>query len=250
MLTQSCDLVLRGSTPHCSARYISLAAIRSLETVLNRSVEDIAKNHLIKFQGSLFCSDRHADRIRTFLKSLLNNNDKNHFYLEANDKAGLNARSCTFLNLSIAIRSREHYRTCLEAKKIELEQVFQSKLGWMVGNLYSRVGTPDYMPSAVNGTEFEDLVNEIIRSEIIFVPQKNFSAFKKLCSENKDDNIDALLNNAEAQNEVKAQQLAEDIANRICRPLKFDKAVKEQIKNLFLEDSKLKSLLQQPSNSS
>lgn len=199
VLTQSCDLVLRGNT--CSARYITIAAVRSLETVIQREVEKQAKGKLCELDGTLLCSDKVRDRLVQFVSSLVNNNSKEHFFLRAAPESGLEQNSCTFLHLSIAIKA-EHYDKCLKAKRIQLDNVFQSKLGWMVGNLYSRVGTPDFYPTAIpEKSEFNAFIDDILEGQLLWVPQKIFTDVKALSRGNDEACAEEVL--------VKAQELAQ-----------------------------------------
>jgi hypothetical protein len=44
---------------------------------------------------------------------------------------------------SIAVKADLHLNTCTAAKMLQLTDTFQAKLGWLVGQMYSRVGTRD-----------------------------------------------------------------------------------------------------------
>jgi len=79
------------------------------------------------------------------MQRLLNNNEPGYFYLDA-EGAELGVDCVALLNLSIAIKSDLHLRTCTAAKMLQLTDTFQAKLGWLVGQLYSRVGTQDMDP--------------------------------------------------------------------------------------------------------
>jgi len=82
-------------------------------------------------------------KLSEFLSRLYNNNESGYFFLESSDTP-LPSDCCAFLNLSIAIKASEHYRKCLDAKVLQLTDTFQAKLGWLVGQMYSRVGTNDW----------------------------------------------------------------------------------------------------------
>jgi hypothetical protein len=86
-------------------------------------------------------------KVHEFLARLINNNESNYFYLESN--GDLLSDSVAFLRLSIALRASLHYNTCLDAKILQLTDMFQAKLGWLVGQLYSRVGPEDRETSAL-----------------------------------------------------------------------------------------------------
>lgn len=181
VLTQSCDLIRRGSNETCTSRYITLAAVRSLDTVIKRAVEHFAEKR-IEFNGNICCSDKHQDKLSSVLSSLFNNQDKEYFFLKASPEDGLIDDSCTFLHLSIAIRANDNYSLCLEAKALELQENFRARLGWMVGNLYSRVGTEDYVPGAVPDLKsFDTLILDNLNRHIAWVPHEAFSEFKQAC---------------------------------------------------------------------
>lgn len=177
VLTQSCDLVRRdGKT--CKSRYLTLAAVRSMDLIVRRTIETYADK--FSFEGNLFCSSKHKRSLVDLFKKLLNNNETHHFFLKAFPDVGLNEDCCTQLHLSIAIRAYEHYEVCLKAKILELREDFRAKLGWLVGNLYSRVGTQDYVPGAISDAkEFERFVEESIGQYVAWVPEKEYPSYRK-----------------------------------------------------------------------
>ena len=77
---------------------------------------------------------------------LLNNNHPEYFYLAEDVDCHLSEACVAFLKLAIPIKS-EHYDRCLAARISQLKEIFQAKLGWLAGNIYSRVGTPDWVPT-------------------------------------------------------------------------------------------------------
>jgi hypothetical protein len=139
VLTQSCDLVRRDGKPP-KAKYITIAAVRPVEEALRRE----ALEHQEWWQRPLnVLGEKAYNAVALFAASLLDNNQPNYFYLHEDVGAGLAASYCAFLSLSVAIRA-EHYDACLNAKILQLCEPFQAKLGWLIGNLYSRVGTQEW----------------------------------------------------------------------------------------------------------
>lgn len=186
ILTQTCDLVRRGRSDsgQCSARYLTLAAVRPLETVIQRAIEKIIDRRVI-VDDVYCCRKRDKDKLSHEIKSLFNNNAKEYFFLKASPEDGLTEDSCTFLQLSIAIRANEHYKLCLDAKLLELEPNFSSKLGWLVGNLYSRVGTTDYVPGALpDDGIFNEHIETVLSTYVVWVEDNIFSEFKKAAQPN------------------------------------------------------------------
>lgn len=215
VLTQSCDLVRRGSENKCSARYITLAAVRSLDTVIERAILAEADKK-VDVGGKLFCSDAHKDRLAFSISSLLNNNSKDHFYLHAVPGNKLVNDSCTFLHLSIAIRAHEHYDLCLNAKIIELKESFRAKLGWMVGNIYSRVGTEDFVPSAISTSSgFKEYIDELLLKYIGWVPRKAFAAFKQSANEGEANTFDELFEKAAEKLKKKQDERIDGFASQL-----------------------------------
>jgi len=177
VLTQSCDLVRRGQSNECKTRYITLAAVRSLDLIIKRAIDKFSEK--IEFDNKNVCSESHKSSLKDLFNKLLNNNDTQHFYLKAEPSYGLLTDCCTQLHLSISIRAYEHFEICLNAKILELDENFRAKLGWLVGNLYSRVGTNDYVPYAIPdiGT-YDNFIKDLMDSYVVWIPTSEFAKFK------------------------------------------------------------------------
>lgn len=144
VLTQSCDLVRRKSKP-CKARYISIAAVRPVAALFQRQIED---NTVAGLDSNIpVCTHRSRAKVEQFLQRLHNNNEPDYFYLHREPSLGLPDDYCAFLRLSVAIKSDLHYEKCIVARQLGLDQAFQSKLGWLIGQMYSRVATTDWVPA-------------------------------------------------------------------------------------------------------
>lgn len=192
ILTQTCDLVLGRRGPHCKARYITIAAIRSISDAINKVIDDKADN-IVVFDGDRYASTEYLYELKSFVIKLFNNNEHEYFFLKAAPEQGLGDDSCAFLRLSVALRADEHYQKCLDAKILELSEVFQAKLGWSVGNLYSRVGTDDYIDGAkISKNQLDKLARKMLDNYVNWVPQDRFSDFRKLADMSTSvDEIDA-----------------------------------------------------------
>jgi len=166
VLTQSCDLARHDGHP-CKARYITLAVVRSLETVLNRELGKHQRSS-IEVHGGL-CSVDKRRWIEDFLVKLLNNNNPEYFYLAEDISLGLDKPHVAFLKLAVPVKSKDHYKACLKARIMQLKEIFQAKLGWLVGNMYSRVGTPDWVPAVVTEKAFADLIEDILEKMCLWV---------------------------------------------------------------------------------
>lgn len=139
VLTQSCDIHKRNDKPP-SSPYINIAAVRPLE----RAVWQIARKYQAWWQiPTNTLSDKDFNKMINLTASLLDNNIPNYFYLHEDTDLGINGKNCAFLSLSLAIRMK-HYNKCLKAKIAQLRSEFQAKLGWLVGSMYSKVGTKEW----------------------------------------------------------------------------------------------------------
>lgn len=215
VLTQSCDLV-RRQADKCKSRYISLAAVRNLSDVLEREI--VGKLPSVSVDDSIYCSDRKKESAKDFLRKLVNNNHSDYFFLKSSVANGLNHDSCAFLHLSIAIKSTEHYEKCLQAKTLELTENFRAKLGWLVGQLYSRVGTEDYVPGAVKtDEELKIYLEKLLDDHVLWVPGEIYPQFQKAAKvHNKFDKIQELaVENIEKSKHSKYETLAKKMIKEV-----------------------------------
>lgn len=142
VLSQSCDLAL------CKGDYITLCAVKPLSAFIETELRDNKLQSEFAQQastdGHLVCEENKKERLLNILSKLLNNNDPHSFFLRNAPNFGLREDSCACLRLSSAILMNEHYNKCLEARCLSLTEEFRAKLGWLVGNIYSRVATQDW----------------------------------------------------------------------------------------------------------
>ena len=170
VLTQSCDLVLRNDK--CAARYIAIAPVRPVRLVLSRYLERFHSG--IWADGHPILDSKQKSIIVAFAKRLLNNNEAKYFYLEPDPRAGITEGCCTFLSLSIALKSELHYSKLLDARILQLTENFRSKLGWMVGSLYSRVGTEDWDESKL----IKAVNSRIDEADVVWTDAEQFKHLK------------------------------------------------------------------------
>lgn len=239
VVTQTCDLVRRNGG-HCKSRYITIAAVRSLDLIIRRVIEDFTDK--VAFKEQLFCSTKHKGMLVEFFKKLFNNNDSNHFFLKAAPENELYHDCCTQLHLSISIRAYEHYDVCLKAKRVELKENFRAKLGWMVGNLYSRVGTVDYVPTAIpNNSAFNAFIDEQMNGYVGWIEQGNYTKFKqKVNSANSIDEINEAI--SIEKNQLKEKQLVQ-LVSVISKSAVLDASQQEAIKNVLAQNPLIQKVL-------
>ncbi|UCB56866.1 MAG: hypothetical protein JSV30_06645 [Candidatus Omnitrophota bacterium] len=166
VLTQSCDLVRRKGD-RCIAQYITLAAIRPLELLIARQIRKYQKD-IIEIKGK-FVARSKQNLLNNFITRLLNNNEPDYFYLHEDATMGFPESCVAFLRLSIALKASLHYENCLKAKKLELDDNFKAKLGWLVGNIYSRVGTDDWVPDYRDEGQFNKMIQEILNANCLWI---------------------------------------------------------------------------------
>lgn len=179
ILTQSCDLVRRAGGK-VGARYLTIAPIRPLKSVLVREFEGRIEN--VGAGRQAFAGQRAYSAIAQFLARLLNNNESEFFYYRANNGIGVLEDSCAMLPLSISLKP-EHYETLLAARVGSITDVFQAKLGWLIGQMYSRVGTPDLSPDEVTG-----LTRSYLNGVAMWLDDTQFAAVKPLAAQFVADN--------------------------------------------------------------
>jgi hypothetical protein len=172
VLTQSCDLVLRQGG--CKSPYVTIAVVRDAAAAIKAELSSLVASR----SGQSLCDGRFVtDKLRKNLdrevEKLLNNNLPDYFFLKADNDARMPRDLCAFLRVSITLRA-EHYQKLLAAKVWQLSEVFQAKLGWLVGHNYARVGTPDWEPGRLR-----ELVESYSGSACDWVEHAKFQAVVK-----------------------------------------------------------------------
>lgn len=153
VITQSCDLVRRKNNK-CSAHYINLAVIRSLEAILPNLLDSVC----IQLAPCIYANESKGEA-KKLLERIFNQNEQalGIFYLHPDAQAGVAVSSLVLLRVSVSFWA-EHYQIIANARRGRLKPEFQSKLGWLTGNLFSRVGTPDWSESPNREKELEKLI--------------------------------------------------------------------------------------------
>jgi hypothetical protein len=175
VLTQSCDLVRRGQD-RCKSPYINLCAVRALDTVVKRELTKFRPSDFLK--TNLICDDRHKEWAQDFLLRLFNNNQPEYFYLHDDSEAGVKEQLVAFLQLAVAIKA-DHYDVCLDARYAQLNDVFQAKLGWLTGHIYSRVATVDWGPPYYGEDEFDGILQYELNKQSYWFKSAEINALKR-----------------------------------------------------------------------
>jgi hypothetical protein len=215
VLTQSCDLYRREGS--CKARYIALAPVRTLRNVLRQEFDSV----LVRTPGNLYTlgSDETKARYVDFLTRLINNNDSRHFYLPENHAIGMEDM-CILLALSIPIKV-EHYDSCVRDRVAQLDDLFQAKLGWLLGQQYSRVGTPDWPDQLL-----QQKVVAVTDRTLSWFPPNDFEQVKRMLEKFATDYPDKEVDEGELASLVKRiknrKQLAIDTVFKLMDELLVD----------------------------
>lgn len=148
IVTQTCDLVRRDQGL-CKSRYVTLAVVRPLKDVLPAFLDracERAKVGSNAFEGVYIAESK--SRAVQLLERILNQNAQAEglFYLHKDRGVGIAVPSVALLQVTFAVRAHEHYDRLVRSRTGRLKEQFQSKLGWLLGNLFSRVATED-MPA-------------------------------------------------------------------------------------------------------
>lgn len=139
LITQGCDLYRRDGRP-CNAQYLTLAAVRPVQDAMRLEVTPDQKDWQ---QQTKVIGSRVSNKLAMFMERLIDNNVPGYFYLHRDPTANIHLTCCAFLPLTVSLRV-QHYDMCLRAKVAQLRETFQAKLGWLLGHMYSRVGTTEW----------------------------------------------------------------------------------------------------------
>lgn len=212
VLTQSCDLVIRDGGA-CKAPYITLAPVRSLDLIVERHLSQLPRTAI---QSDLpVIGTKTRIKASEFLQRLLNNNESGYFFLDSEDTP-LDDDCVAILGLSIPIKADLHIQTCVDAKILQLNETFQAKLGWLVGQMYSRVGTQDWEPSRLN-----EKVRKMLTAAAIWVDDEKLSAVEQDFQAIAKQNPDARMSQTEIKKAISKvpdkRRRALDEATRVIR---------------------------------
>jgi hypothetical protein len=140
IISQTCDLVRRDGV-RCKTPYIEIAVVRGLRGYRLA----LFRRHL-DWLGDRYFPIREQSKARELLERIMNQNESGLglFYLHPEASIGIAEESVALLRVSIALRAEEHYGVVLAARRGTLHAEFANRLGWLCGNLYSRVGVRDW----------------------------------------------------------------------------------------------------------
>ena len=100
------------------------------------------------------------------------------FYLHPDGDVGIAEHAVAQLRVTISFRADEHYETLRKARSGRLGEQFQSKLGWLTGNLYSRVATRDWSETTADKTRVKVITDELL-APLQWVPKENLKVARE-----------------------------------------------------------------------
>jgi len=148
VITQSCDLARRKG--NFNAPYITIAAARPLKETIQKFLDGQSRE--IAGSDFRFHPLSSAGKTKQLLERHLHNTEPEFFFLPEAGHPNVPEDLLVFLRLTVALK-KAHYDVLANSKIAELNDVFQAKLGWLKGNIYSRVATPDLEEHSANAVE-------------------------------------------------------------------------------------------------
>lgn len=156
LVTQSCDLAVRRG--RYNTRYLNIAVVRPIEAVLHDFLAHVCRPVV----EGVYLQGTKAEAYR-LLERLFNQNEQGLglLYFHPDVEAGIAIPSVALLRVTVTLRV-EHYHVLRQARRGRLCAEFRSKLGWLVGNLYSRIGTQDWSEPPERRKDLERLVKQYL----------------------------------------------------------------------------------------
>ena len=243
VLSQSCDLVRRNGKS-CKTPYITLAAVRNYSDFLEKMF--LKGRYAEKVDELLLMDEKNKDRAYQLVERVYNNTEPEYFFLYKEDALEFPESMVAYLKVSIALKSNEHYDKCLNAKKIELTDEFKAKLGWLVGNMYARVGTADW-GGVMSDQSRKEMLNNDLNSMCIIGNKEQLKMLKreflekKEFSFNHEEAVEFISNIALKTKYDKVMDIIEDVIQTSGKKIPVDE--KEKLLKLIRSRSVLKTLI-------
>ena len=118
IMTQTCDLVRPRQ-----AEFITLAVVRKITNIFDKSE-----------------ARKSGDRLKNIIQHRANTR---FFYLYPEPAAGIIEDSVVDLRVMFALH-RKHYDQIVDARNMSMDELYAAHLGWMVGNVFSRIAMPEW----------------------------------------------------------------------------------------------------------
>jgi len=225
VLTQSCDLV-KSHKRKLKVSHINVCLIRTLKNFIHSLISEIKP---LSLGGKNLLEEEVNDRIKDKIRKLLGNSDqKVNFFLPK--ELPFEEDMVALIPLSFSFRA-DHYDVLLQNKVLTLMPEFRAKVGYIISELYGRVGTPDLSDSGWDDKQVRNYINGLLHDlNLVQVPNKQFLQY---IQKNWSDNGVPINNLIE---ECFAENFKEDLKG-------IKQALKTRLTRLF-EDKEKIDLLQ------
>lgn len=239
VLSQSCDLVRRKGNK-CKTPYITLAAVKRFDDFIQRTA---IQKKLAEKVGELYLMDKKKEnQLFQLIERIYNNTEPEYFFLYKEDVLNFPESMVAYLKISFALKSDEHYEKCLRAKILELSDEFKAKLGWLIGDMYSRVGTTDW-ESLYTAQQKKDKIRDEINSRFVVGTQEQIVEVKNRLKD-KDMGLDEAV---ELISSIKILNKYEQVLDVLEQIIRETKGIEEKDQELLMKKiksrSKLKTLM-------
>ncbi len=156
IVTQTCDMAIRKGAINSNTKYINIAVVRPLTAVIN----DFLSSLIDPISNGVYPQEKKFNA-RMLLERIFNQNEQalGLFYLHPDAVVGIGEPSISLIRVTFTLRV-QHYEVLRKSRRGRLKSEFRSKFGWLVGNLYARVGTEDWSKPPERKKELEKLINE------------------------------------------------------------------------------------------
>lgn len=242
VLTQSCDLVRRNGSK-CKTPFIVLATVQTFSEFFD---ELLITDRCAERVGNLLLMDaKKKDRAYQLLERIYNNTEPDYFFLYKDESLDFPESMIASLKVTIVLKSDLHYESCLKAKKMELSDEFKAKLGWLVGNIYSRVGTTDW-ESVMSSNDRKKMLNDELCAHCVIGHKSQIKQLKDELSSRKDSikTIEDAVNFVEKQ---PVDSLYNKVIIELERIINSNNQIENEVKTTLINSIKskhtLKSLL-------
>lgn len=161
VISQTCDLVRRRGGP-CKTPYIEIAVVRPFRA----HILALLRQHCCWIGDRIFPKSEWRPAAE-LVDRIINQNESSLgiFYLHPEAAIGIGEGAIALLRVSISLRASEHYETLVAARKGRLHPEFANKMGWLCGNLYSRVGIRDWKESKEDKRTAESIKKDLLGGE-------------------------------------------------------------------------------------
>lgn len=236
VLTQSCDLVRRDGKM-CKSPYITLAAVRTFSDYLRKT---IGNEYYVESVNSILLleSGNKEKKCYEAIERLYNNTESDYFFLFHEDAFKFYEDMVAYLKVSIPLKN-EHYDICLAGKILELSDEFKAKLGWLVGNMYSRVGTHDW-DDKMGKSEREAMIQSVLRKNFIIT---NKARLRKTVKELSSGNIETKEQAMEYIEKIEVETNYDKAMNIISNCINNIKGLEKAQKDMLLASIRSKKQL-------